>query len=170
MDPELKAYLDTRFAETQKAIDAMDGKIDETRVALEARIDETRVALEAMDGKIDETRVALEARIDETSVALEAMDGKIDETRVALEARIDETSAALEAKIDETRREAGVMFESILHEIKVLPEGLSTFQRLEANCLDAEREEAMLNRHVLPLEASAANHEKRIKAVEKKAR
>ena len=120
MDPELKAYLDTRFAETQKAIDAMDGKIDETRVALEARI--------------------------------------------------DETSAALEAKIDETRREAGVMFESILHEIKVLPEGLSTFQRLEANRLDAEREEAMLNRHVLPLEASAANHEKRIKAVEKKAR
>ena len=32
--------------------------------------------------------------------------------------------------------------------------------------MDAAREKEMLNRHVLPLEASAANHEKRIKAVE----
>ena len=58
-----------------------------------------------------------------------------------------------------------MMMEAIIHEIKALPEGLSTFQRQEANRLDAEREEAMLNRHVLPLQATAANHEKRIKAV-----
>ena len=118
MDPELKAYLDARFAETRRAMD--------TRFA------ETQKAIDAMDGKIDETRTTLET------------------------------------KIDETRREAGVMFESILREIKALPEGLSTFQRQEANRLDAEREEAMLNRHVLPLEASAASHEKRINAMEQR--
>ena len=136
MDPELKAYLDARFAETQKAMD--------TRFA------ETRKAIDAMDGKIDETRITLEAKIDETR----------RETA--------ETRTTLEAKIDETRREAGVMFESILHEIRALPEGLSTFQRQEANRLDAEREEAMLNQHVLPLEASAADHEKRINAMEQR--
>ena len=65
-------------------------------------------------------------------------------------------------------REAGAMFESIVHEIRTLPEGFSTHQRQEANRLDAEREEVLLNRHVLPLEASAADHEKRIKAVEKR--
>ena len=97
------------------------------------------------------------------------------ETRKALESKIDdahretaETREALESKIDDARREAGAMFESMVHEIKALPEGLSTFQRQEARRLDAEREEAMLNRHVLPLEASAADHEKRLKAVEKR--
>ena len=129
VDLELKAYLDARFTETQKAMD---------------------------------TRFA------ETQKAIDAMDGKIDETRTTMEAKIDETRTTLEAKIDETRREAGVMFESILHEIRALPEGLSTFQRQEANRLDAEREEAMLNGHVLPLEASAANHEKRINAMEQR--
>ena len=101
----------------------------------------------------------LKAYLDAMRAEMAAMDGKIDKTR-----------EALETTINETRREAGVMFESILHEIRALPEGLSTFQRQEANRLDAEREEAMLNRHVLPLQATAANHEKRIKTVEKKAR
>ena len=98
------------------------------------------------------------------------MDPELRAFLEAMEHRIDQRVDALETKIDETRREAGVLFESILHEIKALPEGLSTFQRQEADRLDAEREEAMLNRHILPLEASAADHEKRIKAVEKKAR
>ena len=38
--------------------------------------------------------------------------------------------------------------------------------RQEADRLDAAREQVMLNQHVLPLKASTANYEKRIKAVE----
>ena len=87
-----------------------------------------------------------------------------------LKAYLDAMRADLAAKIDETRREAGVMFESILREIKALPEGFSTFQRAEADRLDAAREQAMLDEYVLPLKATAANHEKRITALEKKAR
>ena len=110
-----------------------------------------------------ELRAYLEA-IEHRAIARDAA------TRETLEAKIEETVAAtretLEAKIEETRRESGAMMEAILHEIRALPEGLSTFQRQEADRLDAVREEAMLNRHVLPLEASAANHEQRISALE----
>ncbi len=90
-------------------------------------------------------------------------DAKIDASRTELAA----TRETLEAKIEEARREAGAMMESIIHEIRALPEGLSTLHRQEADRRDASREEAMLNRHVLPLEASAVNHEQRITAVER---
>ena len=63
-----------------------------------------------------------------------------------MDAKIDKTRETLEAKIEETRREAGVMMEAIIHEIRALPEGLSALQRQEADRLDASREEAMLNR------------------------
>ena len=113
VDPELKAYLDARFAETQKAMDA----------------------------------------VEQRAVARDA-----------------ETKRTLEAKIEEARRQAGADREAIIAEIRALPEGLSTFQRAEADRLDAAREQVMLDEHVLPLKATAANHETRIKAVEQKAR
>ena len=92
-----------------------------------------------------------------------AVEQRSDAKMAAMEQRITEHT---DAKIEEARREAGAMMESILHEIRALPEGLSTFQRQEADRLDAMREEAMLTQRVRPLEASVANHEKRIKAVE----
>ena len=57
------------------------------------------------------------------------------------------------------------MVEDILREIKVLPEGLSSFRRQEADRLGGTREEAMLNWHVLQLKASVANHQERIQAM-----
>ena len=110
MDPELKAYLDARFAEAA------------------ARDAETRQQMAAGDA---------------------------------------ETRHTLEAKIDEVRRQAGMDRDAIIAEIKALPEAFSTHQRAAADRLDATREEDMLNHHVLPLEASAANHERRLRAVEK---
>ena len=104
----------------------------------------------------------LRAFLEGMRTEMAAMDAKIDKIREEAVA----TRRALEAKIEETRREAGAMMESIIREIRALPEGLSTFQRQEADRLDAAREEAMLNRHVLPLEDSVANREKRINAVE----
>ena len=121
---------------------------------------ELRAYLEAMEHRMTQHT---DANIAATRETLEA---SIAVTRETLEASIAVTRETLEAKIEESRREAGAMMESIIHEIRALPEGLSTFQRQEADRLDAAREEAMLTHHVLPLEASAASHEKRINAVE----
>ena len=159
LDPELRAYLDgirsemtTIRADIVAVEERAVARDAATRETLEAKIDATRAEAAA-------TRETLEAKIDATRAEAAA-------TRETLEAKIDATRETLEAKIEGARREAGAMMESIIHEIRVLPEGLSTFQRQEADRLDAVREKEMLNRHVLPLEASAANHEKRIKAVE----
>ena len=122
---------------------------------------ELRAYLEAMTTRMDSIAQRAIARDAATREALETQGAAIRKESA-------ETRHALEAKIDEARREACAMFESLVHEIRTLPEGFSTYQRQEAGRLDAEREEAMLNRHVLPLEASAADHEKRIKAVEKR--
>ena len=114
MDPELKAYLDARFAEAG-ARDA------ETRREMDARFAETH---KTMDSLRDE--------------------------------------------IAEVRRQAGMDRDAIIREIKALPEAFSTFQRQEADRLDAAREEDMLNHHVLPLEASAANFDRRISTLEQR--
>ena len=121
-----------------------------------------------------ELKAYLDAMRAETRNALEAMDQRTDqrfaEAQKAMDTRLAETKHTLEAKIEEARRQAGADREAIIAEIRALPEGFSTFQRAEADRLDAAREQAMLNRHILPLEASAADHEKRIKTMEKKAR
>lgn len=99
-----------------------------------------------------------------------AMDPELRAYLEAMEKRSDAKLEALKDKIEEARREARVLHEDTWKKIDALGEGLSTRQRDEADRLDAAREEAMLNQHILPLEASAANHEKRIKAVEMKQR
>ena len=105
------------------------------------------------------------------------MDPELKAYLEAIEQRIDrrfaethKTMDGLRDEIAEVRRQAGMDRDAIIAEIKALPEAFSTHQRAEADRLDAAREEDMLNRHVLPLEASVANHEKRIAAVEKKVR
>ena len=103
----------------------------------------------------------------ELRAALEALAAKIDATGAVAAAALQAATAAREEAAT-ARREAGVMFEAILKEIKALPEGLSVFQRQEAERLDAERERHLMEHHIAPLAASAANHEKRITAVEKR--
>ena len=128
---------------------------------------ELRSFLEAMEQRTNAKMETMEqravARDAETRQALRDEIKAIEQRAVARDA---ETRRALEAKIDEARRQSGADRDAIIREIRALPEGLSTFQRQEADRLDAAREQAMLNQHVLPLKASAANHERRIKAVE----
>ena len=131
----------------------------ELRAFLEGMEQRLTDKVNAGDAKAEAARRTLEAKM--TTIRADIV--AVEERAVARDAATRET---LEGKIEEARREAGAMMESIIHEIRALPEGLSTFQRQEADRLDAAREKEMLNRHVLPLEASAANHEKRIKAVE----
>ena len=121
-----------------------------------------------MDPELRAYLEAMENRLRTDIATTRAVADAAREESAAARHEAGENQRALEAKIDEARREAGAMFESLVHEIRTLPEGFSTHQGQEANRLDAEREEAMLNRHVLPLEASAADHEKRITAVEKR--
>ena len=117
---------------------------------------ELRAYLDAMRADM----AAMEQRL---SDKVSAVDAKADAAREEAVAARQEAREGFET----ARREAGAMMESIIHEIRALPEGLSALQRQEADRLDASREEAMLNRHVLPLEASAVNHEQRITAVER---
>ena len=132
---------------------------------------ELKAYLDALRDEIKATEQRAVARDAETRTLLGA---QIEATEQRAAARDAETRQQMEAKIDEVRRQARADNEAIIHEIKALPEAFSTFQRAEADRLDAAREEQMLNHHVLPLEAGAASHEgrlndheKRIKAVEK---
>ena len=95
------------------------------------------------------------------------------ETRAALEAKIEAAReeagaglAALDVKIDEARTETRALHEDTWKKIKALREGLSTHQREETKRIVAARERALMDEHILPLRASDANHEKRMKAVE----
>ena len=101
---------------------------------------------------------------------LEAMEQRADAKMEAMEqravARDAEARHTLEAKIDEVRRQAGADRDAIIREIRALPEGLSTDQREETGRIVAAREQALLDEHILPLRASAANHEQRMQAVE----
>ena len=140
LDPELRSYLDAIEQRMTQHTDERMAAVRNEIVAVEQRG-------EAKMAAIEQRAIARDAAAREEAVA---------------------TRRALEGKIEEARREAGAMMESIIHEIRALPEGLSRLQRQEADRLDAAREEAMLNRHVLPLEASAASHEKRIDAMEQR--
>lgn len=105
------------------------------------------------------------------------MDPELKAYLEAIEQRIDrrfaethKTMDGLRDEIAEVRRQAGMDRDAIIAEIKALPEAFSTHQRAEADRLDAAREEDMLNHHVLPLEASAASHERRLNDHEKRIR
>ena len=136
----------------------MDPELKAFLEAMEHRIDQRAVVRDA------ETRRQMDARFAETH---KTMDG----LRAEMDARFAETHKTMDGlrdEIAEVRRQAGMDRDAIIAEIKALPEAFSTHQRAEADRLDAAREEDMLNHHVLPLEASAANHEKRIAALEKR--
>ena len=154
MDQELKAYLDGM---EQRMTQNLSAQIEAARAEAAARDAETRTLLGA---QIEASRAEAAARDAETRQRMDAM----EQHTTATTAKMD----AIHAKIDEVRRQAGADRDDIIREIRALPEALSTHQRAEADRLDAAREEAMLNHHVLPLEAGAANHEQRIQTLEQR--
>ena len=126
---------------------------------------ELRALLEALNAKMDagfaeaaardvETRETLRAEMKATRAVAEAA------LQVAVQAR--DAAAAANEGVEAARTEARALHEDTWKKIEGMKEGLSTHERAEADRLDAVREEAMLNGHVLPLEASAANHEGRL--------
>ena len=114
---------------------------------------ELRAYLEAM-----EQRAA--ARDAETRQRVDALASDMKATRAVAEAAL---SVAVQARdgIEDARIEARALHEDTWKKIEGMKEGLSTHQRAESDRLDTTREE-----HVLPLEASAANHEGRIVPLE----
>ena len=109
-----------------------------------------------------ELRSFLEAMEQRTNAKMETMRTEMETMRTEM-AAIEQRAVARDA---EARREAGAMRDAIIAEIRALPEGLSTDQREETKRIVADRERALMDEHILPLRASAANHESRLKAVE----
>ena len=97
--------------------------------------------------------------------------GAMEQRAVARDA---ETREVLRAEIEESRRQAGALNDKALAAIKALGDGLAMHR--EAVERHAEhRERALMNAHVLPLEASATSHggrlndhETRISALEQR--
>ena len=174
LDPELRALLE-----------AMEQRIDQRAAARDAETRQRVNALAATVGSLTASVGSLSTNVGSLATEVKATRAVAEAAlSVAVQAR-DESAAtrrALEAKIDEVQRQAGAARDAIIHEIKALPDGLSTAQRQEADHLDADREEQMLTQHVLPLEASATaaaagltrhqqrinDHETRIQVVEKR--
>ena len=120
---------------------------------------ELRSFLEAMELRTNAKMEALELRL---TNKIDAVDAKAEEARNEAAA----TRAALEAKIDAVATENRALHEHTWEKIKAMGEGLSTDQREETRRIVADRERALMDQHILPLRASAANHESRLKAVE----
>ncbi len=165
LDPELRA-----------AFGALNAKMDVGFAEAAARDAETRQRVDALTtsvGSLATTVGSLASTVGSLATEIKATRAVAEAAlQVAVQAREEAgtTRLALEAKIDEVSRQAGAARDAIIHEIKALPNGLSTAQRQEADSLDAAREEAMLNGHVLPLEASATGHQKRLNAHEERIR
>ncbi len=144
MDPELRSFLEAMEERTNTRMDAMEQRLTDK--------------VNAVDAKIEAVR-------EQAGAGLAALDAKIEAAREEAGAGL----AALEAKIDEARTETRVLHEETWRKIDALGEGLSTHQREETGRIVAAREQALLDEHILPLKASNANHERRMKAVEMKA-
>jgi len=100
-----------------------------------------------------ELRAYLEARREETVA-----------TRTVAEAAVQAATAA-ERRAEAARTEARVLHEDTMQAIGVVIEGINVLHAAtEFRAQDRERD--MMNRHIAPLEASAANHERRITVLE----
>ena len=99
--------------------------------------------------------------------ALEALSAKMDAGFAEATARDAETREVLRAEIEESRRQAGALNDKALAAIKALGDGLAMHREaVERHAEDRER--ALMNAHVLPLEASAANFDRRISTLEQR--
>lgn len=131
---------------------------------------ELRSFLEAMEQRTNAKMEAMELRL---TNKIDAVDAKAEEARSEAAAARSEaheeaaaTRAALEAKIDEAGTENRALHEHTWEKINAMGEGLSTDQREETCRIVADRERALMDQHILPLRASATNHEQRMQAVE----
>jgi len=164
VDPELRAFLETRFAETQKAMDTIRQQTTQQLDAVEQRLTAKVGAVDAKVGAVDVKVGALEAKVG----ALEAKVAGVDAKVGALEAKVVGVDAKVAASRQEAaaaRSEARVLHEDTMKAIGTVIDGLNLLRTaVEVRAEDRERD--LMNRHVGPLEASAANHERRITALE----
>ena len=104
---------------------------------------------------------------------LEAMEQR---TTAKIDAGRQETAAAravAEAALREAiagRSEARVLHETTLDAIRALGEGLTKHQSEQIDRHAAERHRVLMDQHIRPLEASAADHEHRITVLEQATR
>ena len=133
---------------------------------------ELRALLEALDAKMDagfaeaaardaKTRAVAEAAL---QVAVQSFE-EAAATRLALEAKIEEAREEARKGFEAASSQAGTLNDKALAAIKALGDGL-TMHRAAVERHAEDRERALMNAHVLPLEAGAANHEKRIVPLE----
>ena len=115
-----------------------------------------------------ELRSFLEAMEQRANATMDAMRAEMDAMEQRAVARDAETRRFLGSQIDDARTETRALHEDTWKNIDALGEGLSTHQRGETGRIVADRERALLDEHIFPLEASNAIHEKRLKAVEVK--
>ena len=111
-----------------------------------------------------ELRSFLEAMELRTNARMEAIRTDMAAMEQRTNAKMETMEQRLTEKIDETR----ALHEETWKKIDALGEGLSTHQREETCRIVADRERALMDQHILPLGASAANHEKRLKAAERR--
>ena len=166
MDPELRAYLDAMRAEM--------GAIDQRAAARDAETRQRVDTLTTSVGSLTTSVGSLTTNVGSLITSVGSLTTEIKATRAVAEVAL---SVAVQARdgIGAARTEARALHADMWAKIEGMQEGLSTHQRAESDRLDAAREEAMLNHHVLPLEASASSqqeclndHEKRIRVVEKR--
>ncbi|MFL6193629.1 MAG: hypothetical protein ACJ75H_05625 [Thermoanaerobaculia bacterium] len=104
MDQELKAYLDEKFGEMSNRLGQMDSRFD----GVDARFDGVNSRLDGVEARLD----GVEARLDGMDSRFESMDSRFD-------------------RVEEGIRHNGVEIEGMRGEIKLLAEGIFSFdQRL----------------------------------------
>ena len=144
MDPELRAYLDAMRQETNERFDALG---QETNGRFDALGQESNGRFDTLGHETGQQMVAMEQR----AIVRDA-----------------ETRAETHQRIEAARSEARVLHEATMTAIGTVIEGLDML-RSSVERRAEDRERATLDRHIAPLEASTANHERRIKALEERA-
>ncbi len=167
LDPELRAYLEAmeqravaRDAETRQRVDALTAKVD----AVDAKVGATRAVAEAA------LQVAVQAREEAAAARQEAAAGRQEAAagrQEAAAARQEAAAARQEAHeaFKAASREAGALNDKALAAIKTLGDGLAMHREAVERRAE-DREQALMDAHIAPLEASAANHEERIVLLE----
>ena len=98
------------------------------------------------------------------------MDPELREYLDALRAEMAAIEQRAVARDADTRSEARVLHEATMDAIKALGEGLTKHQSEQVDRQAAEQHNALMDQHIRPLEASVANHERRITALETRPR
>jgi hypothetical protein len=117
-----------------------------------------RLGGDSVDAELRSYLEAMEQRI---TRKVDAVDAKV----AAVDAKADSARAAAES----ARSDAHILHEATMKAIGTVIDGLNMLRTAVEGRAD-DRERTLMNRHIGPLEASAANHERRITALEKGSR